>query len=1175
MISFRLFIEGEELVLNEDVQVAITKQFEDVTNPTVILNDWSKTVNIPICTKNNKIFGHIYNPHKAIVASSNPNQKLTGIYFDPTKKLSFRLDYGSTVVMVGYAKMNSVTRQGGKGTYNITLNGELGKIFQELNKITFDSNSEESDYIIDGSKYIDTTINKTLVKSSWTSTGQTHTTLSGATITDIIGFAPNNSYYEEFDPKSFQNSASSAMPFTEVLKTKWDNGNGGYVTGIDPETAIPDGLLPRDIGEFRSYYQTPYIYWNKLWQIVQNKSESITGYTWELDKSWFTTTNPYWYNLVYMLKPFNVKDGTSIENHYTKWGSDSGAERSLGRSTTPGSPAKVLKLRMPSGESVVQNNKNESYHLLITYGDAGNSDYDYLYPHYPPIAVFKCPEDFTSITFKWTPKILIETPGSCHFKDNAGLIITMKLWGCDDWRNPTSGARLVQTNNYIIRHEGSEFTYSDYTPVDTGTSPDSGSDKYRLYPTWNANFHASLAKCGPYCYFTIEGAYTTGEPFYDNNMGNLGYFYLNQGTSLDVVMSSGAFRSGARFTLNDLWDNTYNVFDQILNYCKMYRILIFADHRTKKLKFIPFVRYFKDYTITDWTDKVDMSKDFIVTPLTFDNKYILFNYKDNDSKLGEKYKETWGVNYGEKRIITNYNFNQEEKNLFEKDITSSITNTDFSLSWSNLYGNNLISYSLPAEIFPYAKDDDKKKTDNFGAFYFHNGRRNFDTTAALNMRSVSISDDTTFQQSNSTYYYSQDQDKLSVTTYPALDIISSDGDKLCVFNTPSENFTYAKNLSGTKGIYDLFWKGYLNERYNIQNKQVTCYIHLDPTDFINFEYRNFVKIDDMLYMVNKIYDYNIASNNSTKVDLITVQDVTSYYVDYISDFLNISTNSITLDGSSGTSNVTVNAYNNEWNFEVLDKDGNIVTDPIGLSVTKSNNNTLTVVKTSDRQLNYSIRVYTRTKTEYITVKGARSLYIRLYPVEGVTVRKNHSDEFDITVETNFSDVNMLASSTVQWYRSSDNKWYTTAFQAASYVPNFGSGSSTTYNEDHEDRSFTIHVKIVNPTADGKISFFESTPVTQYYYFPYSVINEDVLTLDSYSKELDYSKGGTWGVTGESSSDWSWELPQGVSTYGGLSGVAGPISTTFTVASNVGTPGTNKVCKLTNTEGMSVDYTISF
>ena len=51
----QLFIEGYEVELNDKVQFLLNKQFEELDNPTVICNDWSKTVSIPFTEKNNTL----------------------------------------------------------------------------------------------------------------------------------------------------------------------------------------------------------------------------------------------------------------------------------------------------------------------------------------------------------------------------------------------------------------------------------------------------------------------------------------------------------------------------------------------------------------------------------------------------------------------------------------------------------------------------------------------------------------------------------------------------------------------------------------------------------------------------------------------------------------------------------------------------------------------------------------------------------------------------------------------------------------------------------------------------------------------------------------------------------------------------------------------------------------
>ena len=147
----QLFIENYEIELNEGVQFLLNKEFEHLSNPTDIINDWSKTVSIPFTEKNNKIFGYIYNPSRVIVSDgTETSYTKMGIYFDPTKKLDFKLVYNNFVLMEGYAKMLDIKMTDYTGTYNITLNGQLVKIFQELKKITFDTTTVDTKYLIAG-----------------------------------------------------------------------------------------------------------------------------------------------------------------------------------------------------------------------------------------------------------------------------------------------------------------------------------------------------------------------------------------------------------------------------------------------------------------------------------------------------------------------------------------------------------------------------------------------------------------------------------------------------------------------------------------------------------------------------------------------------------------------------------------------------------------------------------------------------------------------------------------------------------------------------------------------------------------------------------------------------------------------------------------------------------------
>ena len=872
MIS--LYIENEYIELDNEVQFAITKTFEDLSNPTLIINDWSKTVAIPFTDKNNKTFGHIYNPDRLTIESEIYT---TGLYFNPLKKLNFRLEWDSNVIMTGYAKMLSVTQTNGIGRYNITLNGELGKVFQEMKKITFDTTTDETDYLIHGEEYVEEYINKELVYKSWTSTGQSISELQNKgswginietgdkifqknpnyKVTDIIGFVPNNSFSKDFDYKSFQLSNNTSKQFTEVL----NNINFTASVGIEPETVIPNGLYPREIGEYRSYLQLPFIYWNKLFQIFQTKAEEVTGYKFELDDTWFNANNPYWNDLVFMLYGFGEREAgkTTNLNQYAIYSSG----LAWGKIPNNAIQTNTINIRYSYAK--------ESYPILIP---EENTDYSTKFkvsknytirinPFYFRMqipAYYKQSELYDihlnpNNAFEFT----IELIGS------NGLVESLKYLLCDeDYTGNTEGYVKVfrmEGENRNAKHLNGSYEYYD---IETPPIPPINYKDYIEYATIN------------YTGRWLNNNY----PFQDDNdedyistQPNYTQRFYNMDT-LNVDVIEGDFRTNSYFTLNDLWNKEYKVFDKILEYCKIFKILITINEFDKKIIFKPFNTYFSDYSVEDWSNKIDLTKEFTITPTSFEDKYILFKYKDNNGDIGKIYKEKYGVNYGAYNIITDYNFNTNTIELF-KDITQSITNTDNILSWENLYTYKSLVYSLPPEIYVYNKDKEGKQISIFGAYFFHKGLTEFSTEESLRLRPVYISDDTLFQQSTSKYYYTQvNSDMVRCTSYPLLDVVN--GENVCLFNLPKESFKYTNDFNDKYTIYNNFWEDYINERYNIQNKKITCYVKLSPLEYYNFNFNQFVQVGNQLCMVNKIYDYNLTNNEPTKVDLITIQNVNAY-----------------------------------------------------------------------------------------------------------------------------------------------------------------------------------------------------------------------------------------------------------------------------------------------------------
>ena len=864
----RLFIENREIELDESVQFAITKQFEDLSNPTNIINDWSKTVSIPFTATNNAIFGHIYNPDRLIVVGSS--NTLTGIYFDPLKKLDMRLQDGDNVLMTGYAKMNEIKQSKGKGTYEITLFGQLGKVLQEMSKITFNTTTDDTKYLIDGSQYLEEYINKELVYNSWKSTGQKQSVLQekwyyimnpqtgevvkkpnlAYKVTDIIGFAPNNSFDNGFDYKTFQTKSSKFETFTSVL----EKGNFEEMTGASPDNAIPNGLLPREIGEYRSYLQIPFIYWNKFFQMFNKKAKELTGYTIELDDTWFNSSNPYYYNLVMMAaRPYDNQSDDIYTNGYYF--------RILGGTNLRWGSTWNVNTDGYLGISTEASDKNETYPLL-------NSS------------------TFTVTTNEkvWLSpiKFVMQVPASYANSKRQTV----------NWKKD----KTLQIRKDIINADTNEIidsTYAYYGPsvtpsYNTFTVPAESYEINASYNGWDITLPAQTITKNIGSATHLKVKYTArfnaaaGDSPWESNGGTYNpsgssYLYTNNYPDMNAVTISFPVSTGTKITFNDLWNNEFSPFSEIIKYCKIFRIAISVDDANKTIKYTRQNTYFNSYKILDWTDKIDFSKDYTIKPISFENKYVLFNYEKSDLKGQEDYQKRFGYNYGEKILNTNYNFNSETKKLFEKEkVYTSINNSDNVLSWTSLYNNKQIVYTNSGELFVLCKDKDDKYKKQFGNYFFFQGLATFSTQSP--MRSVVITDDSDLQIDNNIKCYGQTWNYTDAGTYPKLTTIWTDNGqkKLCIFNKPSTTYSSAQDFTNAKGIYDLFWKNYLDERYNIQNKIMTCYLRLSQTDFVNFKFSNFVKIGNMLYFVNKIYDFNVESNGTTKVDLISIQDINGY-----------------------------------------------------------------------------------------------------------------------------------------------------------------------------------------------------------------------------------------------------------------------------------------------------------
>ena len=117
-----------------------------------------------------------------------------------------------------------------------------------------------------------------------------------------------------------------------------------------------------------------------------------------------------------------------------------------------------------------------------------------------------------------------------------------------------------------------------------------------------------------------------------------------------------------------------------------------------------------------------------------------------------------------------------------------------------------------------------------------------------------------------------------ISYYPQFSTLSNDGLYSWSFGYPRENYAgwSPSEYPEFSTIYSNFWKNYISEIYNVDNKIVKCYVKLTPNDMCQFSFKNFIKAFGCLWHVNKINNYNPLSDKPTEVEMIKVTNIDAY-----------------------------------------------------------------------------------------------------------------------------------------------------------------------------------------------------------------------------------------------------------------------------------------------------------
>lgn len=126
----QLFIEDIEMDVMADFSHQITYSVDDIKNLDTKTTSFSKTIVLPATSKNNKLFGNIFEFGNSNFAPSPA--KNVYYEFNASKSAKARLDINGLTIMKGVMRLLQVIINGDQMEYEVALFGELGGFFSKL-----------------------------------------------------------------------------------------------------------------------------------------------------------------------------------------------------------------------------------------------------------------------------------------------------------------------------------------------------------------------------------------------------------------------------------------------------------------------------------------------------------------------------------------------------------------------------------------------------------------------------------------------------------------------------------------------------------------------------------------------------------------------------------------------------------------------------------------------------------------------------------------------------------------------------------------------------------------------------------------------------------------------------------------------------------------------------------
>lgn len=861
--NIHLYIADQRVDLDDDALILFTYSQEDLEHPTIVKNSYSQGITLQPTRRNNRIFGEVFRLDRRTIIGD----AYTGAFFDPTRKTPFTIyDDAGRILESGYCKLDQITEDGG---YNVTLFGGLGSFLYGL---TYNSEGEKLslaslDYLATGNTATELTytIDQNTLNTAWNSIGQGKW--------GVINFAPAyNGTPENFSTDKVLidvNNSGIGIPASVINDGKTYTAHNGCVLANVNESL--NEWMTRDL---RSYLQRPVISIKALIDAICEERNN-GGYRVVLDEAFFNGANPYYFN-AWMTLPLlpsqkyllniAVNNYEGILKAYTPtkreaWYSDSVVTTQLVGMTASGQ-IKVGKLR-------------------ITTAQASNVDF----------------------TFSRGAYDIIIAEG----RDGAGNIV-----GCSnaivlhESQTPASGLQN-EVAGFLARNGYNNVPLTFVAGTFQKVSASAGNTRFE----WSGDEEQMLNITN------MEGAMTINLRYYcSQNYASTTYpAYMGIDWKAEgFTFTRNTIQSGAVISKETMLAGTQTPADYLLSYCRMFGLNITCDAKEKIVTILSRNTFYGNEYLVDINDRIVRSPKPAITPNTYAHRWLTFTQESKGGAKSDYYRSLYGIDYGIKRVNTGYEFNADEKQVFDKLVfNGGVQVLEQGVNYCDVYkGTDLRKFwqrsahtlrygegdnTFEQEVAPFAPtsykyyndgvnfadsvdrpqfcDAEGKAIDGSGVLLFFNGMVSTPVTYYL-------TDDTSemlFQNDNVPCWLVSNVQGIPVTELPSFSRFygSSQLLKTWDFELAKELFVPTFSSSSPNcGIYSQFWRNYIEDRCHVDTSIVTAKVNLRGLNIGQDSLRRFYWFDNSAWILNKVTDYSLTTAGDTECEFIRVQNIVAY-----------------------------------------------------------------------------------------------------------------------------------------------------------------------------------------------------------------------------------------------------------------------------------------------------------